>query len=158
MLFRRPWTRALVGMALGAVTTVNTACYQYVPVSGPAPEAGNKVEFLVTDEGRVNLRDQFGPGVDRVEGLLLERNGDQYLLSVSRVRSVGGETAHWTGEQVRIPQLAIARVHEQKFSRKKTLMAVGGAALAAVAFIASRSLLGGGNESQPGPPGPPPEQ
>lgn len=156
---RRSPRRVLVGMALGAVTSVSTACYQYVPILGSTPQVGDRVALQVSDEGRVSLRDQFGPGVDRVEGLLLENGGDQYVVSVSKVRTIRGETSHWTGERVRIPQTAVARVHEQKFSRKRTIMAVSGAALAAVAFVASRSLIGFGNSGDPPPPGgPPPDQ
>jgi hypothetical protein len=138
------------------VVAANSACYAYVPAQTSA-QAGEHVGLLVTDEGRIALRDQMGAGVDRIEGILLDTQSEEYLLRVSKVRNVGGRTSHWTGEHIRIRPANIARVETRKMSGRKTALLVGGVVAGAALLFATNSLsvLGFSNDrDNPRPPDP----
>src|SRR5688500_15526879 len=160
-----PWAlrhrrrRTVAALALGVITSVQPACYAYVPLQGAQATPGEHVGLLVSDEGRIALRDQMGQGVDRIEGILLEKNGGDYLMRVSSVKTIRGQTAHWTGEQVRIPLTTVARVEGRKISRRKTLLMVAGVVAGAAILFATGTLGGFGFDSdRPGEPGGPDDQ
>jgi hypothetical protein len=150
----------VAAVALGVITAVQPACYAYVPLQGAQATPGEHVGLLVSDEGRIALRDQMGQGVDRIEGVLLEKNGEHLLMQVARVRTIRGQTSHWTGEHVRIPLTTVARVEERKISRRKTLLMIAGIAAGAAILIGTGTLGGFGFDSDsPNPePGGPPDQ
>lgn len=149
----------MAAMALGVITAVQPACYAYVPLQGAQATPGEHVGLLVSDEGRVALRDQMGQGVDRIEGILLEKNGDDYLMRVSSVKSIRGQTSHWTGEQVRIPLSTVARVEGRKISRGRTLLMIAGLAAGAAILLGTGLVSGFGFDSErPPEPGGPDDQ
>jgi hypothetical protein len=149
----------MAALALGAVTSLQPACYAYVPSQQQAVP-GDKVGLLVTDEGRVNLREELGQGVDRVEGVLLEKAGDNYLMRVARIRTIRGQTAHWTGEQVRIPMASVARVEQRRISGRKTALLVAGLLVGAALLVSTGSLraFGFDSDDEPGGNGEPNDQ
>jgi hypothetical protein len=151
--------RAVAALALGAVTSLQPACYAYVPLQQQATP-GDKVGLLVTDEGRIALREELGQGVDRVEGILLDKTGDDYLMRVARIRTIRGQTAHWTGEQVRIPLASVARVEQRKVSRRKTALLVAGLVAGAALLISTGTLraFGFDSDDEPGGNGEPNDQ
>jgi hypothetical protein len=150
--------RAVAGLMM-SVVAANSACYAYVPAQTTA-QPGEHVGLLVTDEGRVALRDQMGAGVDRIEGILLDTSGEEYLLQVAKVRNVGGTTSHWTGEHIRIRPSNIARVETRKVSGRKTALTVGGIVVGAALLFATNSLsvFGFENEREPRRPPDPADQ
>jgi hypothetical protein len=156
--FRHRRRRRIAAMALGVITSVQPACYAYVPMQGAQATPGEHVGLLVSDEGRIALRDQMGQGVDRIEGVLLEKSGDDLLMRVARVKTIRGQTSHWTGENVRIPLTTVARVEERKISGRKTLLLIAGLAAGAAILITTGTLGGFGFDNQPGEPGPPDDQ
>jgi hypothetical protein len=80
-------------------------------------------------------------------------------MRVSRVRTIRGQTSHWTGEHVRIPLTTVAQVQERKISRRKTLLVVAGLAAGAAILLGTGALQGFGFDSdRPGEPGTPPDQ
>jgi hypothetical protein len=153
-----PWRRrrrTIMGMALGAVTVVNTACYSYAPLLGGTPRPGEPVGLVVNDVGRVALGEQVGTGVDRIEGILVDARDEQYVVRVSKVRNIRGQSAHWSGEPLRVPLSAVARVEGRYFSGRKTTLAVG-IAIAAISLAIVGSSLAGFGFSQDRPPEGPP--
>jgi len=115
-------------------------CYTLVPVSGtPAP--GSQVALEITDAGRVALGSAMGPGVDRVEGRLIENTGGEYLVGVTSVAMLRGGVQTWKGEHVVLRPDFVSRVSERRFSRGRTAVAVA-AGIGLVAYVASRDLLG----------------
>lgn len=158
--FRHRRRRTVAAIVLGVITSLQPACYAYVPLQGAQAAPGEHVGLLVSDEGRIALRDQMGQGVDRIEGILLEKSGDDYLMRVSRVTTIRGQAAHWTGEQVRVPLSTVARVEGRKVSRRKTLLMVGGLVAGAAILLATGALGGFGFDNErPNPePGGPPDQ
>ena len=130
-----------------------TACYTYSPViNAELPVQGDRLSFDITDAGRVQLAEKFGPGVVNIEGRVAEVRGEELALDVHAVTSLTSGRARWSGERVRVPRTAIARTHSRKFSRGKTLLAVGGTVVGLGLFIISRTLVGGGADG-PEPPG-----
>jgi hypothetical protein len=93
----------------------------------------------------------MGPGIEQIEGRLLDQDNGSYLVAVSAVRLVRGGEQVWSGEQVRLNRDYIAMVYERRLSvaRSAALGAVGVGGLAA--FLASLNLFGGGAEEQPPP-------
>jgi hypothetical protein len=120
-----------------------TGCYTYAPAAGElAPGSG--VAYTVTDRGRVALNDQVGPGVARVEGTLLQRTGSESVIAVSRIRMIDGSISRWAGERVTVSTDHVANSYERRFSKQRTAVAVGAAAVGVTLFILTRNLLGGG--------------
>jgi hypothetical protein len=134
-------------LALGLVMLVNTACYTYKPLFSSAPQAGQRLALEISDQGRVRLGDQLGAGVLRIEGTLNAIEGNEYVISVTRVRYISGTSSNWGGERVRLLADAVARVEERKFSKARTMLAVGSVVVAAALFVVSRDLLGFGQGS-----------
>lgn len=123
---------------------VQAGCYRYVPMYSGAPMPGEQYTFEISDQGRVGLADRLGPGVTKVEGTLVRQADDAYVVSVAGIESIGGGTAHWSGEQVPVRQEYVRGVERREFSRDRTFTAIGAAAVAIGAFIATRGLIGSG--------------
>jgi hypothetical protein len=136
--------RRFAGGILGLVMLANVGCYAYEPIVGSQPAAGERVALELTDQGRTQVAEQVGPGVLRIEGMLQQVTGEQYVLSVSRVTSIGKGTANWGGERVRIPVNGVARSELRTLSKSRTALVVGAAAVGVVALILSRTINGGG--------------
>lgn len=119
-------------------------CYSFRPLTGPTPEVGSRVAFDITDAGRVALGGTMGPEIAQVEGDLLDRAGDDYVLAVRAVRLLRGGEQVWAGEPVRLSRQHVGTGYERRFSAGRSAVlgvaAVGGAA----AFFLTRDLLGGG--------------
>jgi hypothetical protein len=134
-------------MALPALSAVmlQGGCYRYVPMYSGAPTPGERYTFEISDQGRVGLADRLGPGVTKVEGTLVGQADDAYVVSVAGIESISGGTAHWSGEQVPVRQEYVRGVERREFSRGRTFTAIGAAAIAIGAFIATRGLIGSGS-------------
>lgn len=149
MAGKRDRSRAWVGLLLlGAVTLAG--CYTLRPMTGPAPEPGNRVAFSINDAGRAVLGGLIGPGIERIEGRLLDNGDTGYLLAVTNVDLVRGGQQVWRGEQVRVPREYVVAVWERKLSMGKSIGLGVGVVGGFVAFLATRSLIGGG-ENPPAP-------
>jgi hypothetical protein len=146
----------------GALTLImlatQSACYTYAPAAGePAP--GQGVAYTVTDRGRVALADQVGTGVLRVEGTLLQSTGSEYVLAVSRVRTIDGSTSRWAGERVTVAKDDVANSLQRRFSKGRTAMAIGATVVGISVFILTRNLLASGfSLGDDGDPTPPSDQ
>lgn len=133
---------------------VGSACYMYQPIVGPTAP-GDRIAVELNDHGRIALTDSLGGFVDRVEGTVQSATDSLIVLRVISVQFLNGQTSNWTNEPVTIRRENIRDVWERRFSRGRTLFAAGGVVGALVAFIGSRSLLGGGTPRTDPPPPPP---
>ena len=115
-----------------------SACYDYVPVT-TVPPVGEMVALDITDRGRVGLADRFGPGLARIEGRLVSAPPNQYVVAVSRVTEISGESAGWTGETVRLDRDVVGQVQNRRFARGRTAFVATIATAGVVAFIVTRS-------------------
>jgi hypothetical protein len=109
------------------VLLFNSACHSYRQIDSAAGLApGQRVSIEITDQARVRLSEQLGGSVARVDGAIVGHDGDQYVVSVSRVGYVGGTTSNWSGERVRIGRSEVARVQERRISTVRTGLFAGG--------------------------------
>jgi hypothetical protein len=116
------------------------ACYNYVPLES-TPTVGERMSFEITDRGRVDLSNRFGPGLASIEGRLLESEPNEYVIDVFRVSQVSGSSAIWSGEQTRVNRSLVATVRKRELSKVRTGLLVAGVAAGAVA-IAARGMGG----------------
>lgn len=147
------WSRAGTGRALWLVAPlVLAACYTMQPVITPRPNPASRVAFEVNDAGRTALGGLIGPGVKRIEGRLLEVEGEEYHLAVTSLSLLDGGYQVWSGEPVKLRKEYVTSAYERRFSLGRSIglgvSVVGGFA----AFLATRSLLGGG-QGDNGDPG-----
>ena len=85
----------------------------------------------------------MGPEIDRVEGVLLQRDSAEYLLAVTGIRTIRGGEQVWSGEKVHVKSEFVTGVFERRLSKGRTLIAsVIGAG--AMAYIFTQALQGSG--------------
>ena len=138
---RRP--RLTGTLTLMVMLATQSGCYTYAPAAREfAP--GTRVAYALTDRGRVAVADRVGPGVLRVEGTLLQSTGSEYVLAMSRVRTLDGSVARWGGERVTIAHDDVASSFERRLSKPRTALALGAAAVGIAAFALTRSLIASG--------------
>jgi hypothetical protein len=149
---RRSWVRAVASAM--ACLQLATACYTYVPAyTAETPVQGDRLSFDISDAGRVQIAEKFGPGVVNIEGRVAEVAGDELAVDVYAVTNLTGGRGRWSGERVRIPRSAVARTHARKFSRARTALAIGGTVVGLGLFIITRTLIGGGSDASDNPGG-----
>lgn len=119
-------------------------CYSHHPIgTGVSPEVGSSVALRINDVGRVGLAAQMGPGIEVIEGRLLEHAGGAFMISVNTVRLSGGGVQVWSDEVVRAEEGFVRSIAERRLSRRRTI-AAGALGVGSFAFVASRGLLGFG--------------
>jgi hypothetical protein len=132
-------------------------CYSYAPLdTSTGVQAGEHIAVDITDRGRAELSDRLGSGVLRVEGTLTRTDSADLVMDVWRVAQIGGPTARWSGESVRLKREYASRVQTRTLNRGKTYLVAGAAVAGLVVFTKSFGLFGfatGGDE--PGTPPPP---
>lgn len=140
---RRLAALAVLGFSL-------TGCYTLRPVGGVEPKPGTKLAFEVNDAGRVALGVSMGPEIAQVEGRLVEKDNQGYLLAISNVRLLRGGEQAWSGEKVRLNNQYLGTAFERRLSLVRSIglgvVGIGGF----VAILASQSLLGIGTDDTPG--------
>jgi hypothetical protein len=116
-----------------------TGCYTLEPTSVAVPAQGTRLAFAINDVGRVALGGVMGPELRRVEGNLQSKDGDDYVVTVAGVELLQGGFQAWAGETVRINSSYVSAVYEKKFSKGKTVLALGTVAVG-IAVLSSRGL------------------
>ena len=144
-------TRALIAIAL--LVPQLTACYQYVPVVTTQLPSGTRVSLGLTDPGRVALADAVGPGVQRIEGQLLNTTDTAVVVSVLAVQHVDlGVPVKWRGERVAISRNFVSDVREWRLSKSKSWLLAGFVVAGAIAAstIAIKGFGGDPGDDRPG--------
>jgi hypothetical protein len=131
------------------VSSLLSGCYTLQPAAGVTPEIGDELAFDINDVGRVGLGPSMGPEIAQVQGRLISRENAEYLVGVTAIRTLRGGDQVWTGEQVRIKSEYVGSTYQRHFSKGRTIT-LGVAGVAAFGFIITRSLLGAGQETDPG--------
>lgn len=140
--------RAVLGLA--PVALMGCYTYTYAPVT-PAP--GTQLSLGLNDIGRAQLLNNVGPEVANVEGTLVSSADSQYVLKVSRTVTFRGQASTWAGEEVAIRFGYVGLVREKRFAPAQTVMLAGTVAAGLAAFVATRSIIGGGSGSTGDPGG-----
>jgi hypothetical protein len=129
------------GMVVVAAA-VSQGCYTYVPLDTESPPLGQTIALQITDRGRVELSDRFGPGLARIEGLVTSADSQDVVMNVFQVAHVDGLRSHWSGETVRVQRGYVGRLEERRLSRARTYLLAGAAAGAVAGLVASQGLFG----------------
>lgn len=138
------------------VAFASSACYATAAQPVTASLVERRVEFVVSDEGRIALRNQVGPGVGKLEGRVVRQDDSSWTLRVYRLTAISGESFAWTGESVELPVRAVQSVASRDFDRRATFLVAAGVTGAVAAFVWSRGLFGSGFSTED--PGDPPGQ
>jgi hypothetical protein len=143
-------------MVLGVIPAAS-GCYQYAPLdTSTGVQPGEHVAVDITDRGRAELSDRLGSGVLRLEGTLTRSDSMDLVMNVWRVAQVGGPTARWSGESVRLKREYASRVQTRTLNRGKTYLMAGGVAVGIYLFTTQFDLLGfasdNGGDDEPPPP------
>jgi hypothetical protein len=125
-------------------------CYTLQPVAGVEPKPGSKLAFELNDAGRTALGGTMGPEIAQVEGVLVEKDSEGYVLAISNVRLLKGGEQVWSGEKVRLNNQYLGPAYARRFSLGRSIglgvVGIGGFA----AIVAGGSLLGLGQDGPPG--------
>jgi hypothetical protein len=145
----RAW-RGWTALALAALVPL-AGCYTTRPVTS-APAPGATVVLDLTDRGRVDLGERIGPSASSIEGVVQLRNDSSYVLRVSSVSFLNGQSNKWSGEPLTVPASLVSRARLREFSRSRTTaVGVGVAAALAALFITTDFLGLSGPDPQPQP-------
>lgn len=118
-----------------------TGCFRYVPAP-VQPAAGTRFAVEVTDEGRVALAGALGPGIIRVEGVLVADEPDAFVIDAAMVTQLRLRPTSVDNIRVRVAKAHVERAEQRQLSRRRTLLLVGGAAVAVVSFFVSKGWFG----------------
>jgi hypothetical protein len=149
-----------IGVLLGLLMCVNTACYSFVPVAtAVAPKAGDQVRVRLNADGQAGMASVLGPAVEYAEGTLVSIGNDgSIVVGVGSIRLTEGVDRFWSGQNVAtFPSRFVAGVDVRALNHSKTRAAAIGSGLAVLAIFAL-SLAAKGVSGQPGGGGtqPPP--
>jgi len=128
---------------------LSAGCYTLEPAGGVTPEVGTGVAFDINDIGRVALGGSMGPEILQIEGRLLSKDGNDYLVGVTAVHLLKGGTQNWSGESVRIKPDYVSTTYLKRYSAGKSI-ALGAIGVGAVVALVGASLLGSGAPDQAG--------
>jgi hypothetical protein len=140
--------RAILLTGFTAVGVLLMGCYTLQPISGAMPATGTQVALDVNDAGRVALGGTMGPEIAQIQGRLIDKNDEDYLIAVSAIRLLRGGEHVWSGEQVRVKSEYVGSVYERRFSRERSI-ALGATVIGGfAAFLVTRSLIGSGSDEE----------
>jgi hypothetical protein len=146
----RSWRR-WTALALASVSPLS-GCYTTYAVTS-APEPGATVLLDLNDRGRVQLGDRIGPSASRIEGVVQARSDTAYMVRISSVEYLNGQSNKWSGEPFTVPAGLVSVVQERQFSRSRTISVGAGIAAAIVTLFLKTNFLGSGtNSKDPIPP------
>jgi hypothetical protein len=141
-----------VGRFLGCIALVEflAGCYVLRPATGAGPEPGTLMAIEVNDLGRLALGGQMGPEIASVEGRLVSKSNDEYLVSVKSVKLIRGGTQIWNDEQVAIKREHVSQTYERHFSKSQTI-ALSAVFVAGVFVVVQKLELFGLGREDPAP-------
>jgi hypothetical protein len=128
-------------------------CYALQPTGGPVPQPGTIIGLDLNDAGRLALGGTMGPEIGQVEGRLIQKDSDEFVVAVTDLHLLRGGDQVWHGEVVHIKSGYVSSLYERRFSAGRSA-ALAAAGVGAVAIIATRGLIGLGNPSAPSGPAP----
>lgn len=139
--------RVVRGCVLAFLLGVSSGCYVYPPVV-TTPSPGVELRLDLNDRGRVALGSLIGPAAMKVEGVLRSPPDTAYVLGVTYVTYVQGQSNRWSGEPLTVPKDFVANTTQRTFSTSRTWLTAAAVGGGIAALIASRGLSGRGS---PGP-------
>ena len=127
-------------------------CYSLQPIRGPIPEPGAMIGLDINDAGRVVLGGAMGPEISQVEGRLVRRDTNAFVVGILNVKLLRGGSQVWHGETVHVKREYVSSIYERRFSKSRTLVA-GAVGVGLIVAFTSKSLLGVFTAEDPKTPG-----
>jgi hypothetical protein len=147
----RSWRRWTV-LALASVAPLS-GCYTTQAVTS-APAPGTTVLLDLTDRGRVQLGDRIGPSASRIEGVVQTQSDTAYMVRISSVEYLNGQSNKWSGEPFLVPASLVSRAQLRQFSRSRTISVGAGIAAAIITVFMKTDFFGSGSNGKEGIPPP----
>jgi hypothetical protein len=129
-------------------------CYRTRPLT-TAPLPGSTVVLDLNDRARVDLGDRIGPSAASIEGIVQPGSDSGYVITISSVKYLNGQTNQWSGERFTLSPGLVSRAWQREFSRSRTMSLGLGVAAAIVTLVMKTDFLsttGGGQSTNPPPP------
>src|SRR5689334_2305869 len=105
-------------VAILATTCVRAACYNYLPITTPAPtQPGTYVAVTLSDVGSDSLTRYLGPSVVVVRGRYLGSDDRALVVSVASVELRQGLQTSWSGESVSLPTRFVASLETRRLAK-----------------------------------------
>ena len=144
---RHPRLRLL---GCGPILLLAAGCYVYVPVPASSAEPGRVIRASLTEGAAADLTPVLGPGVQELEGLLVEREDSTLTILVESYRSA--QLGEWRGytQPIHLPAGRIATLEQKRFALGRSL--VFSAAMLGVALLTIDLLADEGPVFEPEPP------
>lgn len=95
----------------------------------------------INDAGRVVLGGAMGPEIAQVEGRLVRRDTNAFVVGILNVKLLRGGSQVWRGETVHVKREYVSSIYERRFSKSRTLVA-GAVGVGLIVALTSKSLLG----------------
>jgi hypothetical protein len=153
--------RFLAALGIASVIASSTGCYTYPARTPSEVNPPALVSVDVTDAGRVELSDQMGTEVKRIEGQVVQRSDSAIRLMVTEVSFLNGTSNKWQGQEISIRPLDVKSLSQRTYSRERTLLAslaLGGLIVLTVATKGFSNVFGGDPSTDGKGGGPPPDQ
>lgn len=143
-------------IALPLLGVLLTGCFDLRPVEPATPKIGSNVALELNDAGRNALAPTMGPAIDRIEGRLLQRDSSEYIVAVSGVQFLRGDSQSWGGASSRVQSNFVNKYYSVQFSPVRTAI-LGAALVAGGVFIVEQFFVPSqGTSEGTNPEGPPP--
>ena len=140
----------------------STGCYTYPARAASDVNPPALVSVDVTDAGRVELSDQMGTEVKRIEGQVVQRSDSALRLMVTEVSFLNGTSNKWQGQEVTIRPMDVKALSQRTYSRQRTMVAtlvLGSLIALTIATKGFTNIFSGDPSKDPnGGGGPPPDQ
>ena len=114
-----------------------TGCYTLQPVATTGPLFGSEVALDINDAGRVALGASIAPEISQLEGRLVRKDSNEYVLAVSVVRQLRDVEQKWTGEKIIVKSEYVTAVQQRRLSRGRSVL-LGSAAVVLPELVALR--------------------
>jgi hypothetical protein len=145
---RRVWTALILAGA-----TPLTGCYTTRPLTS-APAPGTTVLLDLNDRARVEFGDRIGSSATRIEGIAEPAADSVYVLRISSIAYMNGQSNRWSGEPFTVPARFVSQAWQRSFSRSRTVALGTGIGAALMAVLLKVNLNGNGSSTSGGEPRP----
>ncbi len=130
-----------------ACLIMTTACYTYEVKAPTDIVAGQRIEVVVNNIGRVAVTADLGEDVAKIDGDFVSLTDSVLKIRVTEMSFLNESTSEYPGSVISIPRLGVVSVSTKQFSRSKTTIVAVGLTALVVALIATIGIGGIGGSS-----------
>ena len=128
-------------VVLVAVASLQSGCYNYLPLRRSGLEPATFVAVTLTDAGSEELAPYVGPNVYVVRGRVAGTTEREVTLSVFEVETRRGAVLEWKGENLVVPGEFVRSLEQRQTATGKTVLLAG---VSLAGFFAAYAAFGPG--------------